>query len=65
MRLVDIIIMNLIGIFSLRQIPYVASYGAASIILWFIAAFCFFIPLALVCGELGSNIVKVVEFFCG
>lgn len=54
----DIIFMNLIGIFSLRQIPYVAQYGASSIILWLFVAFGFFIPLALICGELGSRFSK-------
>lgn len=54
----DIIFMNLVGIFSLRQIPYVAQYGASSIILWLFAAFGFFIPLALVCGELGAKFQK-------
>ena len=58
LTLKDIIFMNLVGIFSLRQIPYVAQYGASSIILWLFAAFGFFIPLALVCGELGSRFSK-------
>lgn len=54
----DIVFMNLIGIFSLRQIPYVAQYGASSIILWLFVAFGFFMPLALICGELGSKFQK-------
>lgn len=54
----DIVFMNLIGIFSLRQIPYVAQYGASSIILWLFVAFGFFVPLALICGELGSKFQK-------
>lgn len=54
----DIVFMNLVGIISLRQIPNVAPYGASSIILWLVAAFCFFIPLALICGELGTTYTK-------
>lgn len=54
----DIVYMNIIGIVSLRQIPNVAPYGASSILLWFIATFCFFIPLALVCGELSTKYSK-------
>lgn len=48
----DIVFMNIISIVSLRQVLNAAPYGASSIILWLIAAFCFFMPLALVCKEL-------------
>lgn len=51
----DIVFMNVIGILSLRQIPNVAPYGASAMILWIVAAFCFFIPLAMVCGELSTG----------
>ncbi|TGD60072.1 hypothetical protein C9F07_19480, partial [Salmonella enterica subsp. enterica serovar Poona] len=48
----DIVFMNVIAILSLRQIPNVAPYGASAMLLWVIAAFCLFFPLAMVCGEL-------------
>ncbi|WP_197082478.1 APC family permease [Rubeoparvulum massiliense] len=47
--------MNVVAILSLRQIPNVAPYGASSILLWIIAAFCFFVPLGMVCGELATG----------
>lgn len=51
----DIVFMNVIAILSLRQIPNVAPYGASAIILWLIAAFCLFFPLAMVVGELSTG----------
>lgn len=51
----DIIFMNVIAILSLRQIPNVAPYGASAMLLWLIAAFCLFLPLAMVCGELSTG----------
>ncbi|MBZ7998927.1 APC family permease [Campylobacter canadensis] len=48
----DIVFMNIISIVSLRQVLNAAPYGASQVILWCIAAFCFFIPLAMVCCEL-------------
>lgn len=51
----DIVFMNVIAILSLRQIPNVAPYGASAMLLWVIAAFCLFFPLAMVCGELSTG----------
>ncbi|SFM97678.1 Amino acid transporter [Izhakiella capsodis] len=51
----DIIFMNVIAILSLRQIPNVAPYGASAMVLWVLAAFCLFFPLAMVCGELSTG----------
>lgn len=51
----DIVFMNVIAILSLRQIPNVAPYGASAMLLWLIAAFCLFFPLAMVCGELSTG----------
>ena len=51
----DIVFMNVIAILSLRQIPNVAPYGASAMVLWLLAAFCLFFPLAMVCGELSTG----------
>lgn len=51
----DIVFMNVIAILSLRQIPNVAPYGASAMVLWVLAAFCLFFPLAMVCGELSTG----------
>lgn len=51
----DIVLMNVVAILSVRQFSTVAPYGAASMILWGIAAVGLFIPLAMVCGELSTG----------
>lgn len=51
----DIVFMNVIAILSLRQIPNVAPYGASAMLLWVIASFCLFFPLAMICGELSTG----------
>ncbi|SHE33819.1 amino acid/polyamine/organocation transporter, APC superfamily [Thermoanaerobacter uzonensis DSM 18761] len=55
MRLWDIILMNVTAIIGLRWLPIAASYGAASIILWILAALLFFIPTGLVSAELATT----------
>lgn len=60
----DIVFMNVIAILSLRQIPNVAPYGASAMLLWVIAAFCLFFPLAMVCGELSTGWPKDGGIFC-
>ncbi|WP_123053179.1 APC family permease [Clostridium sp. JN-1] len=51
----DILLLNVAAILSIRQIPNVAPYGAASVMLWLLAAIFMFIPLAMVCGELSTG----------
>ncbi|MGI1690423.1 amino acid permease [Thermoanaerobacter uzonensis] len=55
MKLWDIILMNVTAIIGLRWLPIAASYGAASIILWILAALLFFIPTGLVSAELATT----------
>lgn len=50
----DIVLMNVVAVLSIRQISTVAPYGAASVLLWVIAAGCLFVPLGMVCGELST-----------
>ena len=47
--------MNIVAIVCIRQIPNVAPYGAASVLLWVFAALGLFVPLAFVCGELSTG----------
>lgn len=51
----DIVLMNVVAILSIRQLSTVAPYGAASVLLWVIAAVGLFIPLSMVCGELSTG----------
>lgn len=51
----DIVLMNVVAILSIRQIPNVAPYGAASVLLWILAALGLFVPLAMICGELSTG----------
>ncbi|MDD5091202.1 MAG: APC family permease, partial [Candidatus Wallbacteria bacterium] len=54
MRLSDIVLMNLTAIVGFRWIPVAAAYGASAVVLWFLAALLFFIPLGLVAAELAT-----------
>lgn len=51
----DIVLMNVVAILSIRQIPNVAPYGAASVLLWILAALGLFVPLSMICGELSTG----------
>lgn len=51
----DIVWINIVVIIGLRWMPVAASYGAASIVLWCLAAMLFFLPLSFVSAELATT----------
>ena len=50
----SIIMMNILGILGLRWFAFAGKYGAASVIIWIVAAFLFFIPSTFICAEFGA-----------
>lgn len=52
---VDIVLMNLVAVTSLRWIASAASSGQGSILLWLLAATLFFLPEGLAVAELSSR----------
>jgi glutamate:GABA antiporter len=50
----DIVFINIAALIGVRWFSTAAKYGAGAIILWILAAFLFFIPVALICAELSS-----------
>jgi amino acid transporter len=55
LRLRDVVAMNIVAVVSLRWISRSARIGAPSMLLWVLACLAFFVPLALVLGELSSR----------
>jgi len=51
----DIVLLSVAAILSIRQIPNAAPYGAGAIVMWVLAAFIFFIPLTMCCGEMATG----------
>lgn len=52
--ILSIVTMNVLAILGLRWFMFAAKYGAASILIWIIAAILFFIPISLICAEFGA-----------
>jgi glutamate:GABA antiporter len=50
----SVILINILAILGLRWFAFAAKYGAASIIIWILAAFLLFIPLSFICAEFGA-----------
>jgi glutamate:GABA antiporter len=50
----SIIMMNILGILGLRWFAFAGKYGAASVLIWIVAAFLFFIPSTFICAEFGA-----------
>ena len=51
----DIVFMTIAAILGIRWLPIAASYGAAAIVLWVLAALLFLVPLGLVATELATT----------
>lgn len=49
-----IVLMNILAILGIRWFMFAAKYGAASVLMWIIAAVLFFIPTAFICAEFGA-----------
>ena len=50
----DIVFMNVVTLLGVRWFATAAQYGAASIILWGLAAFLFFVPMSFILAEFSS-----------
>ena len=50
----DIVFMNVVTLLGVRWFATAAQYGAASIILWLLAAFLFFVPMSFILAEFSS-----------
>lgn len=46
--------MNVLAILGIRWFMFAAKFGASSVLIWIIAAFLFFIPIAFICAEFGA-----------
>lgn len=53
--LTDVVLFNVVVIFSVRGMTTAAKIGPASVLLWLLAVVTFFIPLGLAVGELGTR----------
>lgn len=53
--LISIALISVAGIFGLRNLPLMATYGFSSITWYIIAALIYFIPSSLVCAELATG----------
>ncbi|HJO94948.1 MAG TPA: hypothetical protein QF753_16235 [Victivallales bacterium] len=47
-RVSDVVYMNVTTLLGIRWFATAAQYGAASILLWILAAFLFFVPLSFI-----------------
>ena len=50
----SVVLINILAIFSLRWFTFAGKFGAASVLIWIIAAFLFFIPISFICAEFGA-----------
>ncbi|MCP4180297.1 MAG: amino acid permease [bacterium] len=50
----DIVFINIAALIGVRWFSTAGKYGAGAILLWILAAFLFFIPVALICAEFAS-----------
>lgn len=50
----DIVFMNVVTLLGVRWFATAAQYGAASAILWILAAFLFFVPMSFILAEFSS-----------
>ena len=50
----DIVFMNVVTLLGVRWFATAAQYGAASIILWILAALLFFVPMSFILAEFSS-----------
>jgi len=55
LSLLDVVLMNLVAVASLRWIASAASIGPSSLVLWCLAALLFFVPEGLSVAELSSR----------
>lgn len=63
LTLTDVILFNVVVIFSVRGMTTAAKMGPVSILLWALAVGAFFIPLALAVTELGTRDPGVGGFY--
>ena len=55
LTLKDVVLFNVVVIFSVRGMTTAAKIGPLSVLLWILAAFAFFLPLGLAVAELGTR----------
>ncbi|HJO94514.1 MAG TPA: APC family permease [Victivallales bacterium] len=53
-RISDIVFMNVVALLGVRWFATAGQYGAASIILWVLAAFLYFVPMSYIFAELST-----------
>ena len=53
-RISDIVFMNVVTLLGVRWFATAAQYGAASIILWILASFLFFVPMSFILAEFSA-----------
>ena len=63
LSLTDVVLFNVVVIFSVRGMTTAAKMGPASILLWLLAVGAFFIPLGLTITELGTRDPGVGGFY--
>lgn len=63
LTLTDVVLFNVVVIFSVRGMTTAAKMGPVSILLWVLAVGAFFIPLGLTVAELGTRDCKVGGFY--
>src|SRR6266481_4155117 len=55
LTLTDVVLFNVVVVFSVRGMTTAARIGPASILLWLLAVAAFFVPLGLAVAELGTR----------
>src|SRR5262245_20685457 len=58
LKLRDLVLFNIVAVLGLRHLAAAAKYGPSSLIIWLIAAICFFLPQGLAVIELSSRFPK-------
>ena len=58
LKLRDLVLFNLVAVLDMRHLGTTAKFGPGSLLMWLIAAVCFFIPQGLAVIELSSRFPK-------
>jgi amino acid transporter len=64
LSLTDVVLFNVVVIFSVRGMTTAAKMGPLSVLLWLVAVAAFFIPLGLTVTELGTRDPGLGGFYC-